>query len=79
MQASQQCFVCVVEQMEDGWGIVELSGVSICGDCIGGLDLCPVGRSVVGVRSYLGILGALVGQFLPHKVRLGIPGLHCRG
>ncbi len=47
--------------MKDGWGIVELSSASICGGFVGGLDLCPVGRSVVGVGSYLGILGVLVG------------------
>ncbi len=77
--ASQQCFICMVEQMKDGWGMVELSSARFCSICIHGLGLCPVGRSIVGVESYRGVLGTLVGQFLPHKARPGMPGPRCRG
>ncbi len=49
VQSSQQCFVCVVGQMKDSLSMLELCVPSICVGCVNGLDLCLVGRSVVGV------------------------------
>jgi hypothetical protein len=79
VQASQKYFVCMVEQMKDRWGMVEVSGARFCNNCIDDLGLCPVGRSVVRVELYQGILGTLVERFLPHKARPGMPGPPCRG